>query len=102
MAWEAAIYNQILDAYQSHVGRDLQNDPFVYQQLIKIVNSIKDEVEDVDTLKNVVTNAIVLLLTLFFDKKFNDDFDDEQPLSATDRKTISSVLRDAYNIATEG
>jgi RNAse (barnase) inhibitor barstar len=94
--WETEIYNEIIEAYNHQVGHDIKNDPFVYRQLFKLMQIIKEKVHDVDQLREVVTNAIVLLLTLFFDKDFDDDFDDGKALSAADQKLVKAVLSDAY------
>ena len=96
--WEMDIYNEIVDAYQAQVGRELNLDPFVYQQIIKLMNVIKEQTTDIDHLKEVITNAIVLLLTLFFNKDLDDDFGGDKPLNSSDRKKIKAILNDAYKI----
>jgi len=58
---------------------------------------IKEQQYDLETLKEVVTNAIILLLTLFFNKKPDDDYDDARKLSSADKKLVQSILKDAYN-----
>ena len=92
------VYEEIITAYERHIGRELSEDPYVYQQLVKIMDLIKEQNYDLESLKDVVTNAIILLLSLFFNKKPDDDFDDNQKLTPTDQKMIRNVLNDAYNV----
>lgn len=98
MKSEEAIYDDIMAIYHEHLGVD---DPVIYHKLVEIVNMLKNlSKQNPAHIKEIVSNALVLILTLFFNKK-NKDFDDmdQQPLlTPQDRKNIKQILGETWNI----
>ena len=102
--WEQGIYDEILNIYQTQSGIDLREDPIIYSKIIELMGLLKDKyLAEPEKLKDVVVNAIILMLTLFFNKK-PDDFDDtdDGKISEKDRAQIKSVLSDALNMVSSG
>ena len=95
--WETQVYDEILVIYERSMGIDLRSDPLIYHKVIELMELMKGQYEDSpDKLRDIVTNAIILILTLFFDRK-PDDFDDsdEFKINENDRETIKTILSDA-------
>jgi hypothetical protein len=102
--WEFSVYDEILAMYEKSMGIDLRADPIIYHKVIELMELMKDQYSsDPDKLRDVVTNSIILILTLFFDRK-PDDFDDsdEMKLSEKDRNNIKAVLSDALSTVSSG
>jgi hypothetical protein len=96
--WEQEAYNRILDAYESKLGIDLKADPYIYQEIIHVIGMLKSDTKfDPKRLREVVTNCIVLILSLFFNKD-DDDLDQSRQLSVKEQDQIKSILQDAMDI----
>ncbi len=82
------------------MGIDLRSDPLLYHKVREIIDLMKGQHQnDEERLREIVTNAIILILTLFFDRK-HDDFDDgndEIRLTQRNREKIKSVLADVID-----
>lgn len=100
MPWEQEIYDEILEAYERARGSDIREDPFVYFEIVKLMEILRKEYGyDREKLKEVITNSIVLMLALFF-KKDDDDFDAGRELTKEEQDQMKALLQDAYKIAT--
>ena len=82
------------------MGIDLRSYPLLYHKVREIIDLMKGQHQnDEERLREIVTNAIILILTLFFDRK-HDDFDDgndEIRLTQRNREKIKSVLADVID-----
>ena len=100
MPFEQEIYDEILEAYERARGIDIREDPFVYFEIVKLMEILKKEYcYDREKIKDIITNSIVLMLSLFF-KKDDGDFDSGRELTKEEQDQMKSMLQDAYNIAT--
>ena len=97
---ETTFYNEIIEAYESRFGTDLTADPFVYHEIRKIVDLLKDKSEgDREKLKKFVTNSITFILMLFFEKNEEDldDGEDLEEVPQTKRSIIKDILADVLD-----
>ena len=97
--FEKSIYDEIMDQYQEKIGGNSYNETFVYQEMIKLMRTLKEEIgNDREKLKSVITNALIMLLELFF-LKDNDDDGDEKSFSSDEKKYLSGLFEQAINFA---
>ena len=100
--WEQRIYDEILEAYESKIGVDIRNDPYVYHQIVDLMKTLKSEYsDDKQKMKEVITNAIILLLSLYFNRDY-DDFDDGRELTKQEQSELKDMLQDVIKSTSVG
>jgi hypothetical protein len=97
---EMDIYGEIMEIYQRNTGVDSTSDPAIYSQLLKLMKYIKQNYgNNPNRLREIIKNAIILILSLFFNKK-PDDFDDNEKVSDNERKEIQLILNEVLKATT--
>jgi hypothetical protein len=97
---ESDIYDHVLKSYESEIGVNLSQDPFIYHEMIKIMETVKGHKKDPNKLKEVITNALVLILSLYFNKD-KDEFDDEMEDSKVSQDLMKSLLKDVMDVTAD-
>ena len=101
--WEEEVYDEIMEAYHKRAGAlELSNfeETFVYREITKLMRKLKGEYKDKrDVLKEVITNALLLIITLFLNEDDDDDFDEGRELSSQDQKYLKSLFSHAIDVA---
>jgi len=101
--WENEMYGEILEAYQKKQGLlpgEFQ-ESFVYREIVKLMRQLKiAHKDDLDELKEAVTNALLLIISLFLNDKDDDDGDNgKKKLSKEDHKYLKKLFSHAIDFA---
>ena len=98
--FEETLYDEIIEKYQSQIGVDLRTDPHIYHEIIRFMQVLKEDFQDdKPALKEVVANAILLILSLYFNDDDKDP-DGEKGLTKLQQSRICEMLKDVLKTPT--